>query len=303
MAIFLGIDGGGTHTEACLIDSEGRVLGKGSGGPSNLFYAEEKVFVGSVSDAVQGALREAGLQIADIAMACAGLAGAGGPASIAKAEGLLNPLFGATPFIVVGDTMSALAAAHGGGNGVILIAGTGSNCMGVKDGTYAMSGGWGSLLGDEGSAYSIAVKGLRIAAKSSDGRSKPTSMLDLFLGALGGKGPRDLISLTRNLDRPGIAGLARAVFDAASAGDEAALGILDEEAAELALMVLAVSARLGLDEVRLGLVGGCFKSAAYVRSLRRALSARTAGPAVEIVEGVRPPGEGAAILARAKWRR
>lgn len=305
---FLGVDGGGSGTEACVIRQDGRVIGKGSGGPGNVVYSSEgKAFLESVVRAVDAALSNAGIPLDEITLACVALSGAGRERDAGRARAALRSFFGETSFFVIEDTRAALAAAHGGSDGLILIAGTGSNCLGVSRGAFARSGGWGSLLGDEGSAYSIAVKGLRTAARASDGRSPATMLLGEFLKALGGQVPQDLIPLTHGLDRVLVAGLSRVVFGCAEAGDRVAGGILEEEARELSLMAAGVIERLGLREIRIGLTGGCFRNACYVdavkRSLHTTIECSQPGATLEVFPADRSPSEGAAILAREAYAR
>jgi N-acetylmuramic acid 6-phosphate etherase len=296
---YAGIDGGGTSTEACVTDRQGKVLGTGRGGPSNVHYGGESQLHNSVKAALEGALSEAGLALGDISGICAALAGAGRDEDNARIRRALTPFVGEIPLLIVEDTRSALAAAHAGRNGMVIIAGTGSNCIGVKDGKYASAGGWGALLGDEGSGYRIAVLGLRAAIKSHERRLPPSCLMERFLESLGGGKPGDLIRLMHGMDRSQIAGLSRVVFDAASSGDTISQAILDDEARELALMAYAVSRSLELDSPTIALVGGCFKNPTYVDILGRHAENMLSG--VSFCYPALTPCEGAAILARESW--
>jgi N-acetylmuramic acid 6-phosphate etherase len=294
--LFLGIDGGGTGTEASVMNTGGEVLGRGRGGPSNINYVSERVFAESLAKAVSEALEEAGISIDEVAGACLALAGAGGdnPEKIRHAAATV---LGPCPFIVVEDTYAALAAAHEGSDGIVLIAGTGSNCLGVKGGRYASAGGYGALLGDEGSAYSIALKGMRAALRSEDGRDEATVLTKLLLEGTGVKKARDFVHLTLNLDRPGIAALSKYVFQAADEfGDDLALQILQEEAYALADMARAVARRLNLSSPKVAARGGCFKNGIYLFQLELCL--RDTLPESTLVPAPRPASEGAALLTQ-----
>ena len=299
--MFLGVDGGGSSTKACAMVADGPVLGKGSGGPSNFHYCEREVFIESVRSAVAEALSAAGRTLTSVSMACIALAGAGRASDAEQAAGMLRTALEPVPLFVVEDTQAALAAAHGGGDGIIVIAGTGSNCLGIKDGEYASAGGWGSLFGDEGSAYMVAVEGLRAAAKSADGRIAQTRILAGVLAAAQVNAPRDLVALIHESDRTRIAQLSRVVFDAAEAGDVAAMRIVDEQARELALAAETVARRLGMSAPRIGLVGGCFNNPGYVAAFKTHLRSRVHDARVAPV--TREPCEGAAILAKERWTR
>lgn len=296
--LFLGIDGGGTGTEACLVDAQGTVLGRGRGGPSNINYVTEDVLVKSLATAARHCLDCGGISMNDIAGACLALAGAGGdnPRRIRHA---VSSLFGDRPFIIVEDTYSALAAAHGGRDGIVVIAGTGSNCLGMRDGKYSSAGGYGALLGDEGSAYSIALKGLRKVMRAFDGRERPTVLTDLFLKGTGLENPRDFIGLTLEMDRTSIAALSRHVFRAADdLRDSGAMSILRNEARKLGELVSAVARGLGLASPEVAARGGCFQSATYFAALQDELA--SSFPGAKLFHSARPASEGAAILARAR---
>lgn len=307
--LYIGIDGGGTGTTACVGDGCGQVFGTGRGGPSNIYFNPEEVVVTSIRDSVSAALQEASsalgrsVAMADISSACAALAGAGRPADAQRLKNILAPVFGDTPFFVVEDTKSALAGATAGKDGIIVIAGTGSNCLGIRNGQYAGSGGWGALLGDEGSAYSIARKGLIAALRSYDGRERPTSLVQAFLSKLGGQHAPEILPLTHKMDRTALAGLALVVFEEADKGDPVARRILEEEAAELVSMVRATARKLGYDsstDFEVGLVGGCFKNQTYLELFRQLLKAEY--PRASAAHPKLEPWVGASILAREKHR-
>jgi N-acetylglucosamine kinase-like BadF-type ATPase len=141
--------------------------------------------------------------------------------------------------------MPVLAAGTPHGWGVAVIAGTGSLAFG-RDlaGRTARAGGWGFLFGDEGSAYAIAVDGLRAAAQAADGRGPATQLLPAFERRWNLPDAPALIPAVYAIagDRAAVAALAAVVAAAAAAGDGVAQRILDEAAGRLADMVAAVAA-------------------------------------------------------------
>ncbi|HHY44254.1 MAG TPA: hypothetical protein GX512_00895 [Firmicutes bacterium] len=299
--LYLGVDGGGTSTEACVMDHRGNVLGTGRGGPSNINYVSEDELVDSIRTAVTESLRLSGISLHDITGTCLALAGAGddNPRRIRRAVSLF---FGDCPFAIVEDTHSALAAAHGEGDGIVVIAGTGSNCFGARNGRYASAGGYGALLGDEGSAYSIAIRGLRTVMRAFDGREPSTPLTDLFLSAAGVTKPRDLIHRTLAMDRTEIAALSQVVFKAADElRDKGAMEILRAEASLLVELVCAVARNLGFHAPDVAARGGCFKSAAYLAGVESELS--KALPEAKFFHSTTPASQGAAVLARACFGR
>jgi glucosamine kinase len=299
MRFFLGIDGGGTSTKACIIDERGQVAALGTGGPGNLNYTPEDEVRKSIQGAVDAALRAAetrhpGLTIS---AACAALAGAGSQENKAKATKLIEPLMGDIPFLVVEDVTGALHGALAGQDGIAVISGTGSNCLGVRQDRYRRSGGWGSLLGDEGSGFSIARKGLIAALRGYDGRSPSTSLTDSFVAHLGLGTPEDIFHAVRRLNRKQIAALAVLVFQESDKGDAVARKILDEESMELAVMVRAVYQGLGFNgETLVAMVGGCFSQEAFKNGFISHLE--TTVPQARPIFPMEPPHVGAALLAR-----
>ncbi len=296
---FLGIDGGGTSTRACLVDLQGNVIGHGTGGPANFFYNPKELVRGSVENSVIQALSCVQKETPRVAVSCIALAGTGRPEDSAKAYGLLEPVFAGTSFFVVEDTYAALAAAHQGQDGIIVIAGTGSNCLGAKQGVYHRAGGWGALLGDEGSAHSIAKKGLLACLRAYDRRGAQTCLTGMFTEKLKLDSLPDLIRVTRNMERSCLAALSRTVFHAAEEGDSVALSILAQEASELVDMVKAVACCLDLQDIRVGTVGGCFSNRIYYEMFRDNLL--KIFPKALVTPCTTEPSYGAAILARQRW--
>jgi N-acetylglucosamine kinase-like BadF-type ATPase len=137
-----------------------------------------------------------------------------------------------------------------------LVAGTGSITFGRSpQGVITRTGGWGYLMGDEGSAYAVALQGLRAAVRSADGRDPPTQLLTAFLNRLGLKQAEDLLEAIylSNRDRAWIAALADVVTTTADQGDQRASRILDKAAEELAHLVKTSARKIQLDAAPLPL--------------------------------------------------
>lgn len=251
--LILGIDGGGTKTVAWIAaaDAPADVLGRGSSGPSNMQAVGTETATDHLEQAIDAAFADAGLSRHPVLAATFGLSGADRAADHniirewSQRRGLTAHLQ------VVNDALPVLFAANPAGRGVALISGTGSFAFGRgEDGTTARAGGWGYLFGDEGSAYAIAVAGLRAAAQAADGRGPHTALLELLPAELGCAGPEGLIPAIygASTSRACVAGLARSVFAAMEAGDAVASGLIDRAADDLAEMVAAVARRLKLDQ-------------------------------------------------------
>ncbi len=249
--LVLGIDGGGSKTAAwlarCGSDGEPVVLGRGGAGASNPMVVGEAEALASMSGAVAEAQRSAGLDEGRVAAAVVAVAGSDRPQT---REPILRwaQQRVAHQVRVVHDAAPVLAAGSPDGWGVALISGTGSFGYGEdRGGRSVRVGGWGYLLGDEGSGYAIALAALRAAAKAADGRGPATRLLLDFQTHFECREPLELIGAVARIaqDRAAIALLAGYVFSAAAAGDPVAGELVGDAADELAIVVRAVASALG----------------------------------------------------------
>jgi N-acetylglucosamine kinase-like BadF-type ATPase len=189
------------------------------------------------------------------------------------------------------------------GDGISIVAGTGSICYGERNGAGARSGGWGELFSDEGSAYWIACRGLNLFSRMSDGRAARGPLYQIVRQSLGIAEDLDVCAhvFTRlGGDRARIAQLCQWVTQAARAGDGAALDIVRQAAAELALMVDATRRQLGFtsaEPVAVSYSGGVFDNvgALLLDPFTAALQAHRSG--YRVSEPVLPPSLGAALYA------
>lgn len=257
----LGIDGGGTSTVAWLADAEGNVRGCGRSGPSNSKSVGIEAARIALTEAIQAAFRDADIAPHPVDVACLGLAGFDRPNDRRLLRQWIREGRWARQEILVSDGALVIAAGTPEGWGVGLIAGTGSIAVGRwPDGRTARAGGWGYLFGDEGSAYAVAVAGLRWVAHRVDGRVSPNAD-DVLTGrickALGIESPivgvdcpEDIVSAVyaADFDRAKIAALASVVVEAAAEDPFVAEAILIPAANDLAELVSIVARRLGWHE-------------------------------------------------------
>lgn len=251
----LGIDGGGTRTRAVLLSDAGKELARSEGGPA-------LVGPGSATSGVVEALREAALAAIvaagvriPVAAIHAGLAGAGREGARSEIEGALRRAFGEeapaadriTERLNVGtDVESAFQAAFGRGAGILVISGTGSIAWGrAENGRTARTGGWGSLLGDEGSGFRIGLEALRAAVRSADGRGERTELEGMILEMLGLDSAERLVDWAGAATKRNIALLAPLVHATARTGDAAAGRIIERANAELERHVVVLLETLG----------------------------------------------------------
>ena len=304
--LVLGIDGGATKTVAWLARRSGEVepavVGRGTAGPANPQAIGFDAALENLDLAIAAAFDETGVTPGPVAAAVLGLAGSDRDENRRVLNAWAEKRRVARRFRVVTDALPVLVAGSPDGWGIALIAGTGSFAFGkTADGRTARAGGWGYLFGDEGSAYWIAVAGLRAAAQSADGRAPPTRLVDALLARLRLESPRELVTAVYSMasDRARIASLADVVTQSADEGDAAARQIFEQAAAELAAMVAAVARKLDLSATPfpLALAGGVLLGSEKLRSsLKERFDLSDLHPAP--VAEVRDPVLGALRLAQ-----
>jgi N-acetylglucosamine kinase-like BadF-type ATPase len=201
---------------------------------------------------------------------------------------------------VENDAVAGLAGGLAGAPGLVLIAGTGSVCLGINErGERWFCGGWGALADDAGSAPWVGLQALHAAVRAEDGRTPPTLLQKIVFDYLDLDTPRRLISRVHNhgLDRSELGGLAPLVIEAHTAGDAAASAILNRAAGELTALVSATARRLFRAAPRdLILVGGLALSGPPFQTLL--MERLQAGiPALRPRTPILSPAHGAALLA------
>ena len=294
MRLFLGVDGGQTSTKAVIGDETGRVLGAGAGGPCNhVSGAEARArFVRAVSESVERACTQAGLDAATVGFtaACFGMSGGAEDKQPVLAEILRTGCL-----VVTNDAVIALAGATAGAPGIITIAGTGSIAFGRNAaGRQMRAGGWGYVFGDEAAGFDLTRQALRASLRMEEGWGSPTTLRASLLEAAGARDANDLLHrfYTPEWPRPRIARLAVLVDTAALSGDAVALDIMHAAAQQLALLTSSVRRQLWQpgEPAAVAYIGGVFQSG-ILRERYRML--------VELEEGNRcgPPVYGPAMGA------
>lgn len=268
--LVLGIDAGGTKTVAWLATVEGNRLGQGLAGPGNPRAVGFDRACEQLALAVNAAFAEANLPTTTVAAAVIGMAGADRPGDAQRIIDWSAAVSLAAQVRVTNDALPIIAAGTPKGWGVALIAGTGSIAVALApDGRQSRAGGWGYLFGDEGSAYAIALSGLRAAAQSIDGIAIPSTLVVKFVDRLQIQSPRELVSAIyrSEMDRPAIAALADVVLTAAAEEDALATFLLDRAAQDLVSMVAAAAGALKLHEFPVAMTGGLLVHSAVYRAL------------------------------------
>jgi glucosamine kinase len=240
LRIFVGIDGGGTRATALVIDEGGEALARAAGGAGLITTSDPSSGAAALAELAARALEEAKMA-GPAAVLCCAVAGAGREPERRALEVELQRIAPATRVMVRTDAEAALFDALNDGAGILLIAGTGSIAWGRgADGRTERVGGWGQLLGDEGSGYAIGLAALRAVVRMHDTRGANTSLVARIVAATGLTALSDLIRWTDNASKAEIAALAPVVFEAARQGDLVARNIVAGAADELGDHVAAL---------------------------------------------------------------
>ncbi|MBL8811283.1 MAG: hypothetical protein JNM43_13995 [Planctomycetaceae bacterium] len=275
--LILGIDGGGTKTIVWLAANHNcTVLGRGVAGPSNQRAVGPRLAMSHLDEALQLAFDNAGINRSTVSAACFGLAGADRESDRSVVLQWAQEARVAHQIRIVNDAVPLLYAAEGDGSGIALIAGTGSLAWGCqRDGRIGRSGGWGYLLGDEGSAYAIGLAALQAVTRQADGRGGSTRLTEAVLTHLSLSQPSDIVAAVygSEIPRAVIAGLAPLVFLQAELSDEVACEIVRFQATELATMVASVARKLDFGSTfPLAMTGSVLlNQQAYRNEIRRSL--------------------------------
>jgi N-acetylglucosamine kinase-like BadF-type ATPase len=268
VSLVLGIDGGGSKTTAAVARA-GSVLGTHTAAGCNLNSVPADQVRAALTEAIEGALRQANATANDVSSACAGVAGAASPQMAEAITSILATLLPRTNLRVVGDTLIALESEFRGSPGVICISGTGSVAFGRNErGEFARAGGWGRFVSDEGSGHWIGQRALVEVLQALDmGRSSSliTAIMDHWRIAT-----REQLVQECNRDSiPNFSELFPIVMQAQLQGDPLASEVLTSAGTRLARAAQIVVRRLWISPgpVEIVLSGGVFANCARIRQV------------------------------------
>ena len=296
---FLGFDGGGTKTACILADPDGLVLAQASTGPSNPVRAGFARAWFSLGEAADCVLAQKKIRAGHIRAICAGLGGTSSPSAKRSVTTFFKRSFPNALVEVTTDLEIALEAAFGPGEGIVLLAGTGSAAFGRDaNGRTHRAGGRGPWFSDEGSAFDIGRRAIGAALRAEEGRGAETELRKRIQGwhqardwdALleqASKRPDELFPKTFPL-----------VAQLADAGDAVSCEILRE--ASVSLAQLAGSVVDGLDwrdrEAPVAKVGGVYgRSKLFDAAIETEL--RKIAPQARLVPAKVSPVEAAVQMA------
>jgi N-acetylglucosamine kinase-like BadF-type ATPase len=302
MKYIIGIDGGGTKTDCAAADLEGNILFETKGDPSNFLVEGIEKASRSILNLINKCKEKLNFNYPDIEIILIGTAGAGRRndaerlaksfIDYSKAKGISFK-----KFIVESDARIALEGAFSGKPGVILIAGTGSILFGKdSNGIIHRIGGFGRLIGDEGSGYSLGRKCLNTASKQLDGRESISLISKYLMEKYNINSAEELINAVYK-NKLDIASIAPIVISAAENNDSPAAKIIEEETDELLLHISAIKENFSFTGFDLSFMGGLInKDNFYTKRLIEKI--RKNFPSINIKAPQNLPVAGAILMAK-----
>ena len=255
-AAFIGIDGGGTKTTAVVVDAGGLEIARAQADTSN----PSVIGIDAASQVLVDLIAEVRAQVgvnASLTKGWAGLSGFGRQSDHDVLRPILQP---SVPDLRLTNDVEIVLAGLPNSIGVALISGTGSIVAGRNEsGEFVRVGGWGHVMGDEGSGYDIGRQALAAISRQIDGRGPESSITKLIFDDLGITEPYDLITKVydKSMDKAGIARFAKFPLDQAYLGDAVSIQIVEDAAKSMAVMVSTAARRLGFtNHLPLALTGG-----------------------------------------------
>lgn len=310
----IGIDGGGTKTVCVLGDGEGHLIAGSRGESSSLTSRPWEEVTRVLLSLIRDVLAQSGTEPSELSGVFLGLAGSDRPEDREQIKSWLEQELPESVSITVhNDAVTALIAGTWGEKGIALISGTGSIAYGFDPATgqFVRVGGWGYLLGDEGSGYDLGRKALAAVMKAYDGRGRPTALTKLVLDHLSLHDPAQLIRSVYGQTnvRTAIAEGSKLVMQAASEGDAVAVELVEDAIRELEALVRRAAEAMGIPllvepaeggetgerAVPLVLSGGLFSDPVFERTFRETPLLRSGAFDIRLL--MHPPVVGAYMLA------
>lgn len=292
---YIGIDGGGTKTSFELYNEAGECVGKSRKATCHPLQVSSSEAIQILEDGVHDLTKDLASE-ADVFIAL-GLAGYGEDQALrSKIERICEKALKAYEYYLFNDVEIALEGALAGAEGILVIAGTGSIALAKQDNRYQRVGGWGYMLGDEGSAYWISKEIFKHYTMQVDGREEKSELVTLVKEGLDLKEDYDLISYFANEienDRRAIAKHAILLEKLLELEDPAALQILEKLAKEIALLINTLGKSFD-KKIKTSYLGGVFNLGAILfEKIEKELMDH-----IELIAPVLSPEEGAILLAK-----
>jgi glucosamine kinase len=274
---FLGMDGGATHCRARMRDSTGAAITERAGPAANI-YVNFDAAMKVVRDLIVAVADEAGIAAGARSRISLGLGLAGLQSSV-EAERVRAALDGFSSVNADNDAVIACLGAHGGADGAIVIAGTGSAGMAMLGGRRILIGGRGFLIGDEGSGARIGCDAVRAAVLANDGLGPSSELTAILMRRFAGDA-NEAARWAAGAAPKDYGELAPLVFAQAGRGDRVAAAIIASATHAIAALISALH-KAGAQ--RVALLGGV--GAAIRPMLRPDTAARLSEPLYDATDG------------------
>ncbi len=307
MEYVLGVDGGGSKTTVQIADVKGKVITQVVSGASSYKSVGMSKAIENLNTAVFSAIKN--LKTSEgvyFVSSCFGFAGNDAEEDVKTYREIvfnnkLGDYLDPKKTIICNDTRIGIEAGSENGNKIIVIAGTGSNCLGINEnGDEIRASGWDYILADEGSGYSAGLQALKAVMRAYDGRGEKTLLSRTILRELNLKKVLDLIKWTYGepFSKVKIGALAKTVCATAEMGDKISIDILAKEAEEAAISIITVASKLGFKNKNFDLifVGGLFKCKKYFKNILEK-KLKDNFPRINFMPLMKNPVEGAIKLA------
>jgi N-acetylglucosamine kinase-like BadF-type ATPase len=292
-----GVDVGGSKTDCVICTADGAVLARQTWASAAVFSAD---LLPRLCAAIRTACSSAGVEPVDVRTLVVGMSGVDTPGTAERARTVIAAELSAGEVIVVNDAAIALEAATSRRPAGALVAGTGSIAYG-EDGRHVYHiGGWGPLVGDEGSGLEIAREACAAVLLAQDGRARRTALTGEAMRFFGLREASDLVELTGRFccEPSHLASFAPQVMATARAGDVVAGRIVAQAAEALTGLGAALARRLARSDrpVPLALAGGVLLGDPdFAQTVRNGLESLDLP--IELVAATLPPAFGAVLTA------
>lgn len=295
---FLGVDVGGTKSQAVIADETGRVLGIGAGGPGNHEMIGFDGFKDTLHTITDRAFASAGISPAQIAGAGFGVAGCDWPSDHPPLSRIIDTLGMNAPFGLVNDAVIGLIAGATRGWGVGVVAGTGCNCWGRDmHGREGRVTGCGPYMAEFGGAGGVVMKAMQAVSLAWSKRGPETALTAAFMELTGATNEFDLLEGVNRGRYSLDSDNAPLVFRVAAAGDPVAQGVIWQEGQDLGSLAVGVTRQLGFEalEFDVVMIGSLYRGSPVIaESLGTAVHA--VAPAARLVYLNAPPVAGGVML-------
>ncbi len=289
----IGVDGGASRSRAILVNEREKLLEEAEGAGLNPLAVGWDAFAKNYKKLLAALLRKTPPR--EIQGLCAGLAGVGDKRVRARVHKEIQQLLPNAEIHVITDAEAALWGAFRGGPGLLLIAGTGSICLGMNaQGKTARSGGFGRLLGDEGGGYWMGIEAIKQALKQADRGVQSSAMITAICKEYGLKEIREMVPLIYSSEMTGekAARLAPRIFDLTKS-NVAARRIVASAGEHLGDLVVNTAWKLRLADPEVALWGGLWNSRGRELQTFLRISLRRKRFSADLMTPKKPPQWGA----------